>query len=127
MKTEYATGEALATVSGVGPPTRSQLLTLLLTAKLADVLTTMRGLRGGLSETNPFAAAGIEMLGAGPFLFLFSLVSIAIVLLATELPLYVVKWTRSTVRWVRLVGYGIPTLIWSGAATYNLLLVVLHL
>lgn len=90
-----------------------------------DGITTMVGLAAApwIVERNAFVASVMDAIGVAPALLLVGLATIVTIVLATEAA--VVLSSRSTSGEmprpgvIRLVGYGLPSLLHVAIATYN--------
>jgi|GEM_PF-540680 hypothetical protein len=114
------------------PPATSQQVIIgvgaLTLTKGADVLTTVGGLRlaPALRESNPLAAAAIQQVGVLPALLGLGTVTVLIVALLTELGVVAVRRFPGTTvpdrLAVRLVGYGLASIINLAVAAHNVAL-----
>jgi len=99
-------------------------LGLLVATKLGDVLTTLVGLRFvGAHEANPVAARAIDAVGLFPAIVALTFVTVALVAGVTEGAASVLAvrfdvdvWTLGA---VRFVGYVVPSLVYVGVVTHN--------
>lgn len=100
-------------------------LTVLLCARVADIATTIYGIRvAGLIETHPVVAAAMTQIGIVPALVLLGALSVAVLVAGVELA--AAKAATIDPQWppvVRLVGYGLGTALYFGAAAWNLYLI----
>ena len=99
-------------------------LVLLTAAKAMDALTTGVGLRyvPGIYEANPIADAAFRRLGIVDGLFWSSFVVIVAITLITEAVATAVAARRPDGHLapvVRIVGYGIPALVFAAVSVYN--------
>jgi len=110
--------------------TRSGLVALLAASKLADAATTYAGLRWveGVREANPVVATAIGELGVPAALALASAAVVVFVVAATEVTVLAVnEWAdppphAGTV--VRVLGYGLPTVVHVLVAARNAVVVI---
>jgi|GEM_PF-2361003 len=99
-------------------------LVLLAAAKAMDALTTGVGLRyvPGIYEANPIADAAFRRLGIVEGLLWSSFVVIVAIALITEVAAIAVAARRPDghlAPLVRVVGYGIPAVLFGAIAVYN--------
>jgi len=99
-------------------------LFLLAATKFADALTTAVGLRyvPAIYEANPLADTAFQRLGVIEGLIWSSFVVVVAIALITEAAAIAVATRRSDGHlavMVRVVGYGIPALIFAAVAIYN--------
>lgn len=103
----------------------------LLAAKLADATTTAVALTYlPLVESNPMVRLLIAQVGVVPGLLLGSVLALGFITAVTELGVvacYRLAPEGEGVAHVRYAGYGIPTVLFAGAAVYNFGLIVLVL
>lgn len=97
-------------------------------AKLADVVTTIVGLAFfGAIEANPVGRSLIAHLGLVPGLVLGGLAVVVFIALVTERGVAATRLAQTDPVWpplVRSVGYGVPTLLFTGVAAYNAALIL---
>ena len=126
FRTETATGRSRA--SSLACFERSALsisgVFLLTATKFTDALTTGFGLRyvPGIYEANPIAHAAFQHLGVVEGLLWSSFVIVVAITLLTEISATAVATRRPDGHLapvVRLVGYGIPALIFALVSVYN--------
>lgn len=123
----------MATASSTSPalpslPEPSRRLGVLGVAstKGLDGVTTLVGLAAApwIVERNVFVASMMETIGVAPALLLIGLATIATIVLVTETAIHLSQRSASHEMprpgAIRLVGYGLPSLIHVGIATYNL-------
>lgn len=89
-----------------------------------DGITTMVGLAAApwIVERNAFVASVMEAIGVAPALLLIGLATIATIVLATEAAVALSSRTSDEMPHpgvIRLVGYGLPSLLHVAIATYN--------
>lgn len=97
-------------------------------AKLADVVTTIVGLVFfGAIEGNPVGRSLIAHFGLVPGLVLGSAALVLFIVLVTEWGATAAQLAETDPLWpprVRLIGYGLPVLLFTGAAVYNVALIL---
>lgn len=97
-------------------------------AKLADVVTTTVGLAFfGATEGNPVGRSLIAHLGLVPGVVLGSVAVVLFITLVTERGVTAARLAETDPVWpslVRCVGYGAPTLLFTGVAAYNAVLIL---
>lgn len=102
---------------------------LLTATKFADALTTGFGLRyvPGIYEANPLANAAFHRIGIVEGLLWSSFVVVVAITLLTEIAAIAVAARRPDGHLapvVRIVGYGIPALLFAVVAVYNTTLLI---
>lgn len=91
-----------------------------------DGVTTIVGLAAApwIVERNVFVASVMDAIGVAPALLLVGLATIAAIVLTTETAVSLSNRSMNgempSPGVIRLVGYGLPSLIHVGIATYNL-------
>lgn len=123
MATSSSTAPALPSLP---KPTRTWGVLGVTATKGLDGITTMVGLAAApwIVEQNVFVASVMDAIGVAPALLLISIATIATIVLVSETAVLLSQ--RSTSHEmprpgvIRLVGYGLPSLIHVGIASYNL-------
>lgn len=123
MATSSSTAPALPSLP---EPTRTWGVLGVAATKGLDGITTMVGLAAApwIVERNVFVASVMDAIGVAPALLLVSLATIATIVLVSETAVLLSR--RSTSHEmprpgvIRLVGYGLPSLIHICIASYNL-------
>lgn len=111
---------------GVVPTRTPTLVSVLVIAQIADVLTTLYGMRlPGVEERNPIALPLVDALGPATALIAISFVSIVIVVTVTEGAAAFIEHGTVTPTRLRWLGYLPHILISTAAVTNNVIIITL--